>query len=140
MTRNRAHLWVNVATVLVVSALASSGFLLAWRLPPGSGSNSMLGLSRHEWGDLHFYLSLGFLFLMVVHLLLNWKWVTVTLSGLFSGRNPDGTVRGHGGVFFLIFLWIVMALILAAPWLSGVDGQGRGGGRGKGAVPAGSSR
>jgi len=140
MTRNRAHLLVNVAAWLVFAALASTGFLMAYRLPPGDCSNSMLGLSRHQWGDIHFYLSLGFVSLMVVHLLLNWKWVTVTLSGLFSGRNPDGTARGFGGALLLLFLGVVTALLLVAPWLFGVDGQGRGGGRGKGAVPAGSSR
>lgn len=140
MTRNRAHLLVNVAAWLVFAALASTGFLMAYRLPPGNCSNCMMGLSRHEWGDLHFYLALAFLSLMVVHLLLNWKWVSVTFSGLFCGRNPDGTGRGFGGTLLLLVLGVVTALVLVAPWMFGVDSRGRGGGRGRGSVPAGLSR
>ncbi|MBF0299510.1 MAG: DUF4405 domain-containing protein [Oligoflexia bacterium] len=41
--------------------LASTGFLLHHRLPHGSGRLTVLELTRHPWGDIHFYLSIVFL-------------------------------------------------------------------------------
>jgi hypothetical protein len=133
MGRNRAHLLVNLLSYLVFLGLASTGFLMAYRLPPGTCTDSMLGFTRHEWGDFHFYLSLGFVGLLVVHLLLNWKWVTGSLAGLVSGMNPDGSPRGIGGAICLLLLGAVTAVLLAGPWLLNVEGRGKGGGRRGGA-------
>jgi len=30
-------------------------------------------MTRHEWGDIHFYLAIGFVILMVVHIILHWS-------------------------------------------------------------------
>jgi hypothetical protein len=32
-------------------------------------------MSRHEWGDIHFYLAVLFVILMVVHIALHWSWI-----------------------------------------------------------------
>lgn len=66
-----ALIWVNFC------ALAGTGLLLAWRLPPGSRGGrglSVLGWGRHDWGDLHTWLAFAFLILIVVHLALHWRW------------------------------------------------------------------
>ncbi|MCH7226133.1 DUF4405 domain-containing protein [Haloferula sp. A504] len=64
-------IWLNFC------ALAGTGLLLAWRLPPGSRGGrglSALGWGRHDWGDLHTWLAYAFLALIVVHLALHWRW------------------------------------------------------------------
>ena len=67
----------NLLLWLLFSILSASGFLLAFRLPPGSRGGhglSVLGRSRHEWGDLHLWISCAFLVLVLVHLCLHWRW------------------------------------------------------------------
>lgn len=32
------------------------------------------GMTRHEWGDWHTWISYAFLVLMMVHLILHWRW------------------------------------------------------------------
>ncbi|GAA5482797.1 DUF4405 domain-containing protein [Haloferula sargassicola] len=62
---------------LVFCALAGTGLLISFRLPPGSRGGrglSALGWGRHDWGDLHAWLSYGFLVLVVAHLALHWRW------------------------------------------------------------------
>ncbi len=62
---------------MVFCAMAGTGLLLAFRLPPGSRGGHGLaawGLSRHEWGDWHTWLSYAFLFLIFTHLALHWRW------------------------------------------------------------------
>jgi hypothetical protein len=61
----------------VFCAMAGTGLLLAWRLPPGSQGGRGLaawGLSRHEWGTWHTWLSYAFLFLILIHIGLHWRW------------------------------------------------------------------
>jgi hypothetical protein len=69
---------LNALLWLVFCSMAGTGLLLAFRLPPGSRGGhglSALGLSRHEWGDLHTWLSYAFLVLTITHLALHWRWV-----------------------------------------------------------------
>ena len=133
MSRNKAHFLVNVLSYGVFVSLASTGFLLAYRLPARSCSDSLLGLTRHEWGDIHFYLSLAFVGLLVFHLFLNWKWVLCTFALRVGGKNPDGSPRGAWGWISLLILGAVTAALLAGPWLfaiKGENGEGGGGWRG----------
>jgi hypothetical protein len=67
----------NAALWLLFCGLSGTGLLLAFRLPPGSRGGkglSALGWGRHDWGDLHTWLSYGFLALVLVHLALHWRW------------------------------------------------------------------
>jgi hypothetical protein len=67
----------NLLLWLLFCIMAGTGLLLAYRLPPGSRGGhglSALGWSRHEWGDLHFWISLAFLALILVHMGLHWRW------------------------------------------------------------------
>lgn len=68
---------LNALLWLVFCAMAGTGLLLAFRLPPGSRGGhglSAWGMSRHEWGDWHTWLSYAFLALVLVHLALHWRW------------------------------------------------------------------
>jgi hypothetical protein len=69
---------LNALLWLVFCAMSGTGLLLALRLPPGSRGGaglSALGLSRHEWGDVHMWLSFAFIALILAHLLLHWRWL-----------------------------------------------------------------
>jgi hypothetical protein len=72
--------------------------ILKYRLPPGTGggrrriyglgrSNLSVqwGLSRHEWGEIHFCLALALVGLIAIHLWLHWNWV----CRVFSPRGQD---------------------------------------------------
>jgi hypothetical protein len=67
----------NLFLWFLFCGLTGTGLLLAYRLPPGSRGGhglSALGWTRHEWGDLHFWISIAFLILLTVHLALHWRW------------------------------------------------------------------
>lgn len=69
---------LNLLLWLSFSALAGTGFLLAFRLPPGSRGGAglgALGLDRHAWGDWHTGISYGFLALILIHLAVHWRWL-----------------------------------------------------------------
>lgn len=71
---------LNLALWLIGSGLASTGLILAFRLPPGSRGGRGLGLlgwTRHDWGDLHTWLSYVAVALVVGHLAIHSRWLWV---------------------------------------------------------------
>ena len=90
MKRTTLNFVVDSAGFLNLLLLAGTGTILKWVLPPGSGGGHgqgfrggrgqqevklVLGLGRHDWGDVHFLLAMLFLLLVLVHLCLHWSWI-----------------------------------------------------------------
>ena len=94
-------LWLNrIVDFLLWIALClmlATGFILRYRLPPGSRGGRGLTIwdwSRHDWGDLHTWLAYAVFALVAVHLILHWKWLMScawprvkwpVLAGLLAG-------------------------------------------------------
>jgi len=121
MQRTTLNFIVDSIGFLDLLLLAATGSIMRWVLPPGSGGGqgrgfrggrgpavetqdfaSVLGLGRHDWGDIHFLLALTFVLLILVHLILHWTWIkTCTKSILFASRTTpcdpaDGPGRDRG--------------------------------------------
>lgn len=98
--------------------------LLRFRLPHGSGQRlEVLGLNRHEWGTVHFWLGAAFLAGIVLHLVLNWEW----LVKIAAGRKRLPLVLGLG----LGLLLVLLPLLAPKSELDRGGGQGRGRGWGR---------
>lgn len=84
------NFWVDLAMFVSMIGIAGIGAILQWVLPPGSGGGgygfgrgagygreilTVLGMTRHDWGDVHFWLGVVFLLLLLVHIVLHWKWI-----------------------------------------------------------------
>jgi hypothetical protein len=103
MKRTTLNFILDSVSFVNLLLLAATGTIMRWVLPPGSGGGQgygfrggrgpgevklLLGLGRHDWGDIHFVLALLFLFLMLVHLYLHWTWIkTCGKSILFPSRR-----------------------------------------------------
>lgn len=69
---------LNLFLWWVFCGMAGTGLLLAWRLPSGSKGGrglSLLGWGRHDWGEIHEWLGYLFGVLIVLHLLVHWRWL-----------------------------------------------------------------
>jgi len=116
---------INALSLIVFVLMISTGSLLKWVLPPGSGwieiaghgrqgrvVYTVLGLDRHDWGSMHFYISLILIFLLCIHLVLHWQWIKVTAWGTSAKPQP----LGRKMIIIAIILFILIAL--AFPWLA----------------------
>lgn len=73
---NRKGQWLfgmDVLNAVLLVVLAVTGIILKWVLPPGMGrygrgGDTLLGLTRHDWGDLHFWIALIFVATVIAHL------------------------------------------------------------------------
>ena len=73
--------WVDGLLFLLFIFIMSTGTFLAFTLPHRSGPASVWGMTRHEWGDIHFYLSIFFLILLAAHLFLHLGFVKKNANG-----------------------------------------------------------
>jgi len=102
-SKTRWNFWVDIVTGLVFAAMVGTGILEKWYLPPGSRGGAGLvwfGEGRHFWGDIHFWLGIAMLALVIVHIWLHWNWVLKTWAKLV-GRLSS------------VVTWILILLMLA---------------------------
>lgn len=81
---------VAIALLVSWSLAAFTGFLL-W-FAPGAGVRRLLflGLTRHEWGNVHFVMSVIALGITVIHILIDWRALKGMLRYLISvHRHPN---------------------------------------------------
>jgi len=109
MKRNTWNFIVDGLLLVLFGGLLWTGFLIHFILPPRHGrfrgTEQLLGgWDRHDYGDVHFYLAIGTLVLILVHVWLHWSWVCGTLSS-FGGQAPVKYRRRiMYGVLFLLIL------------------------------------
>jgi hypothetical protein len=107
MKRSTLNFIIDLFSFLNLLVLACTGSILKFILPPGSGGGGGFGyrggrgpaaeiktlwsMTRHEWGDVHFYFAVLFVTLMLVHLVLHWTWIKCYIRSLFGSKNSTRT-------------------------------------------------
>jgi len=114
MNRTIANVIIDIIAAFLFLGMIATGYLLRFPLPPGSNKAlSLWGYTRHQWGNFHFWISLGLLIVLVVHLVLHWNWI-VTVIGkrchLVKTTHPSLIRSGllTGGIVILLitlFAW-----------------------------------
>jgi mono/diheme cytochrome c family protein len=119
MSRTVINVVIDLIAALLLLGMIATGYLLRFPLPPGSNKTHVLwGLTRHQWGDVHFWISLGLLLVMLIHLALHWNWI-VTVIGkrchLLKTAQPSLT---RSAVWTVA---IATALCVGFAWLAETD-------------------
>jgi hypothetical protein len=100
-----------IAATLLVGMLAT-GYILRFPLPPGSNKTLTLwGLTRHQWGDIHFWTSLGLLGVILLHLCLHWQWIAISVKRRLSPKKVTSDSALVSGLATFIVLLILLALL-----------------------------
>ena len=106
MKRTALNLLIDALAALFFLGMIATGYVLRFPLPPGTNKSlSLWGLSRHQWGGVHFWISLGLLAVLLIHLALHWQWVvTVVGRQLHLVTNPQGR-HLRSGVITVSWPW-----------------------------------
>jgi len=117
MKRADQNAWVDGVAFVVAVVVVSTGLVMRYALPPGSGRtvgmgggphsldrtvSVLWGMTRHGWGDLHYWASLGFVAVLAAHGALHFKWITSRLQGQRSDASGKRLVVGGAALLFLI--------------------------------------
>ena len=71
-----AFVLVNLSGLVVWLALGHGGYQGGRN--PGFNASPM-GLTRHQWNDLHLWAGLSIIAILIIHIALHWKWVVCTV-------------------------------------------------------------
>lgn len=122
MKRTQLNFVIDIIAFTGFVFLTTTGILLHYLLPPGSGHMTRLwGLDRHQWGTLHFWISVIFFSTLATHLILHWRWLT----GVIAGRKPEGSgLRlGLGLLAVLTLIAFSVAPLIAPVEISSTSGN-----------------
>ena len=102
----------NVLLFVDLTSTAVIGLLMAFVIPSGrqpAADKYFLGLHRHDWGDIHLYLSLFLLVLLTIHLWLNWTWIVQTTKS-YMGEYWKNTLLALTGAWLLVVFvaWLIV--------------------------------
>jgi hypothetical protein len=92
---------VDFVSFLDLLGLIFTGIIIRYILPPGTGGRGQelhggqgagrvkdfWTMTRHEWGDVHFYMVVVFIVLMLIHLFLHWTWIKCYIKSLFGTKK-----------------------------------------------------
>ncbi len=121
----------RTATNFVVDAVAFAAFVLLvatglverYLLPPGTGRfQSLAGMNRHQWGEVHFWIAMVLMTALAAHILLHWNWIVCVIRGRKTEASGYRVALGIVGLFGLLGL-------SAAPFLATVEQTGEPGRR-----------
>ena len=105
MNRTKVNYGVDSLSMLLFLALALTGMLLAFGLPGGIGRDAQLwGLSRHDWGEVHFWIAVSFLLAIAVHFVLHWTWIRATSFSKLIDRRLVAALLVTLGVMVIVFV------------------------------------
>lgn len=112
MKKNTIKYLVDAALFVDISSMAVLGFLLAFVIPRGRAhavSSYLLGIHRHQWANIHLFLSLFLVPLLFFHIRFNWTWIVQsTRRYLGDGWKAFLWALGAGWIAVLLVGWIAV--------------------------------
>jgi hypothetical protein len=101
---------VDTLLFLCIVGIAFIGLLLGLVIPKGpkapESAKYFLGFHRHDWGNIHFYLSIAFVALVIIHLILSWKWIKNKSRQLFKkGWSVALILTAMASILILFLFW-----------------------------------
>jgi hypothetical protein len=98
---------IGVLLFIAFIFLVTTGILMRYILPPGSGRHMVIwGMNRHDWGGIHFWISVVFFTLTALHLYRHWKWIVRMIKGEPGERTGIKTNLGFAGLAAIIAIAI----------------------------------
>ena len=120
MNRATLILLIDIVAFVGFVFLTTTGILLHYLLPPGSGRwSEVWSLSRHDWGAIHFWISVAFFAVLSAHLILHWR----VALGLLRGHRPE---QMNWRIALGLVALVAIVLLAVAP-LFGASKTGGGG-------------
>jgi hypothetical protein len=119
MKRTHLNALIDAVALVVFLFLLTTGLLLEYQLPPGSGGvrehavglrgagrsvHLVWGWTRHEWGQVHYWIALSLTAVLAIHLALHWKWIVCTVRGKATTASGYRLTLGVAGLVFTMLL------------------------------------
>jgi hypothetical protein len=107
--------------------MIATGLAIRFVLPPGTGGRHGEGglllwsLGRHDWGDVHFWMSVALGVLLVIHVALHWSWVCAMVQRFLGCADTDQPGAGRRNAYGIAFLFAMVLIFGAFTWYAGTS-------------------
>jgi len=119
MKRATVNLAIDLLAAALFLGMIATGYILFFTLPPGTNKSlSLWGLVRHEWGQVHFGISVGLLAVLLLHLALHWQWMVATIAQRLGFEKREKGRHIRSGVIALL---VVIAVLGLFAWVTEVS-------------------
>ena len=119
MKKAELNFAIDLAALAAFILLLSTGFLIYFVLPAGSGQLEIWGLNRHGWGEIHFWIAISFLLIIGIHFVLHWKWIKNMSAG---SRKQCGSKNTR--ITALILMLVVILILAVSPYFAEIESSG----------------
>lgn len=86
---------VAILLIIVWSLIAITGVLL-WLAPSGRRSGQielLFGLTKGEWGDVHFWIGVATLVITFIHVVIDWRALRGVIRYLIATHRESGITQ-----------------------------------------------
>lgn len=115
MKKSYINLIIDIILLLLLAAIGGIGILIKYIMPSNYSvrregvatyASDIMGMNRHEWGYIHWILSVVFLFLIILHIVLHLKMIT----SIFMRMIPSKVIRNIVCTAILTLVILLMVL------------------------------
>jgi len=106
MTKAKKYFVLALSIGLLGLTEAVSGFVLWLGFPVGAGGGgrhgwgggggigelTYWGISKHTWTDIHDWVAIALVVLVIIHVILHWRWIVRMARSLFKGASQKLTI------------------------------------------------
>lgn len=111
MNRSLLNLTIDLLAGACLVVMMATGYILFFPLPPSTNrTHKLWELSRHEWGAIHSWASVGLLLVVFVHIAMHWQWIFATLRHRFLQTKAAPGAPLRAAIFTLAVLITVGGL------------------------------
>lgn len=122
MKKTTVNLVLDITAGLLFLAMMFTGFIIRFPLPPGSNKSLMLwGLTRHEFGTVHAWISLGLVLVLLLHLVLHWHWVTAMIGKKLFNITANNRLSVRAGLLTVLTVMVLFSIFAFAAYQSVCD-------------------
>ncbi len=110
MNKLKTNIIIDVLMIIAFAVMSATGAIMEYMptCAKGRGHGApILGMGRHDWGDIHLWSAIVVLVLLLLHIVLHWKMV----DGFFKKSIKSRTLR-----YMLYLLLAVAVLATFVPW------------------------
>lgn len=109
MRRGLLNLSIDLLAALCLLVVLATGYVLRFPLPPTTNrTHELWGFSRHEWGLIHSWASLGLLLILAIHVVLHWEWIFTMIRRRFVSEHATGRNRSARAGFITATILLVV--------------------------------
>ncbi len=92
MNKAKINYYVDFLLLLAFIGTAKTGLLIFFFMPSGvrrGGWQEFMGIAKSTWTDIHNWLGIAMVVIVIVHYLLHWNWLVCMTKSIFGKKNNE---------------------------------------------------